>query len=54
MMHCRFAWVCMYICISATLVQYNPMLVHVYSLRLRNACATMRPKCASGGGGGGG
>ena len=30
------------------LAEYNPMLVHVYSIRLHNACATTQPKCATG------
>ena len=36
------------VCISATLVQYNPMLVYVYPSRLHNACTTTRSKCAPG------
>ena len=34
------------VCISTTLVQYNPMFVHVYPLCLCNACTTTKPKCA--------
>ena len=49
MMRCRFAWVCMYVCISTTLAQYNPMFAHVYPSRLCNACTATRPKCAPGG-----
>ena len=35
-------------CISATLAQYNPMLRVYVHHALRNACATIRPKCAPG------
>ena len=34
------------VCISAMLVQYNPMLAYVYPSRLCNYCTIQWPKCA--------
>ena len=62
MMRCCFAWVCMYVCISAdcamqfyayvcisaTFAQYNPLLAYVWPSRLRNYCTIQWPKCARG------